>query len=1198
MDLQGECTLENLQAMLSTLPKSDPLYFLLLQLAANKSFDSFQATESISNLSQAIEYLEPVVQSIAAPLQRSLTLKTLASWHYILYENTQKPIDLNNAVDRASTAAVLADEVAPERREPFIFMLYSVLWARGTAMTSIKDLEKALELVRELRNISSQQQLLYSSEVQIREQLYQARFQIFGSLDDINSAIQSLETRLDSSPDRLELVSLLSVCLCQRGAYTQSITDLDRALQLAEEATHSENTANKALYLDRLGVILLNKFRRNGSMEDLGRAIDSADAAVEAARVHPSHIHLAAALQNLGLALFARVEETKSEEDLDRAMNCGEELVRMKAVKHPRHLKFLGDVLTMKYVMTDSLEYLNRAVESFETASDNADKNRLVDRCELLLSLGRALHKRFERTAVVGDINRSVAGLEEALRIKPANSPSRRYFQVIALAYASRYLRLRAKEDLNNAIEMEQAALNEFPKDHHERPVHLHNLSSLLLARFNRRESFVADDLGRAIQASQDAILLMTRTEEQPGYLSTLAALFQIRFEKVTKSVEDLTRAIEIYEDAISKSSPHSLVLPSLFHNLAIVITRKYYQTGNRDELDRAIADAKRAVNLMEEGHPDRGLYLNNLSQTLLIRFRLSNEPEDLHNAYSAKKEALNLVLASPYDRVKGCLSIACTVTESLKDFNKAADLIEPAIRLFTRITPRIQSRHDQEYLISEFSGLPSAAAAILLAAGRKPVEALELLELGRGLIANSQLELRSDIMELENLDSEEAKSLATEFKILQEELDSSLPVGESPQTRDIKSAIRIKSIERNELDCQFNEILTKIRRLPGLERFLLGPTESELMCLATTGFIVAFNSSPVRCDAFVIASDGIKVCPLPNLQYSELKIKTTEFTKYISNSSSLRTYYESKHGARMTLEWLWDVAVGPVLDFMGINDEPVDTGPKVCWMGIDLFSMLPLHAAGYNEIGSTKNVLDRVVSTYTTTIKGLMYAKAQLNKAESNTTRSLFISMPTTPGMPNGDLKYASKEVREAISILPPSTGHSILESPNKKKVLEELQQSDVVHFACHGVPHPTQPSKSHLRLQDWQTSPLSVAELSLLRLKIPRLAYLSVCFAAENTAEGLSDEGLNLAGACQLAGFPTVVGTMWHVNDEYSVNVAKRFYFGLVENESISIDKASEALHDAIRKVRDDTRRAPGMSKVKSDDPIVWAPYILMGI
>jgi len=42
------------------------------------------------------------------------------------------------------------------------------------------------------------------------------------------------------------------------------------------------------------------------------------------------------------------------------------------------------------------------------------------------------------------------------------------------------------------------------------------------------------------------------------------------------------------------------------------------------------------------------------------------------------------------------------------------------------------------------------------------------------------------------------------------------------------------------------------------------------------------------------------------------------------------------------------------------------------------------------------------------------------------------------------------------------------------------------------------------------------------------------------------------------------------------------------------IGAQKSAEALHRAIRRLRDTTRRVPGFSVTVADDPLVWASYI----
>jgi CHAT domain-containing protein len=116
---------------------------------------------------------------------------------------------------------------------------------------------------------------------------------------------------------------------------------------------------------------------------------------------------------------------------------------------------------------------------------------------------------------------------------------------------------------------------------------------------------------------------------------------------------------------------------------------------------------------------------------------------------------------------------------------------------------------------------------------------------------------------------------------------------------------------------------------------------------------------------------------------------------------------------------------------------------------------------------------------------------------------------------------------------------------------------------------------------------------------MDIPRLAYLSSCDAAVSRAVGLVDESINLAGACLLAGFPAVIGTMWYISDKHSADVAKNFYQRLMEGgNGIDVTKASEALHWAVRKLRDETRRVQGFSRSQPADPLRWGGYIHMGL
>jgi CHAT domain-containing protein len=104
-----------------------------------------------------------------------------------------------------------------------------------------------------------------------------------------------------------------------------------------------------------------------------------------------------------------------------------------------------------------------------------------------------------------------------------------------------------------------------------------------------------------------------------------------------------------------------------------------------------------------------------------------------------------------------------------------------------------------------------------------------------------------------------------------------------------------------------------------------------------------------------------------------------------------------------------------------------------------------------------------------------------------------------------------------------------------------------------------------------------------------------------ADNRSETLLDESIHITGACQLAGFASVVGTLWQISDKYSADIAVSVYRAMAE-DGITLDvvRAAEGLHHAVRELREETRRVGGFSKryVDASDPLLWAVYIHVGV
>ncbi|KAF2189925.1 hypothetical protein K469DRAFT_519559, partial [Zopfia rhizophila CBS 207.26] len=64
--------------------------------------------------------------------------------------------------------------------------------------------------------------------------------------------------------------------------------------------------------------------------------------------------------------------------------------------------------------------------------------------------------------------------------------------------------------------------------------------------------------------------------------------------------------------------------------------------------------------------------------------------------------------------------------------------------------------------------------------------------------------------------------------------------------------------------------------------------------------------------------------------------------------------------------------------------------------------------------------------------------------------------------------------------------------------------------------------------------------------------------------------DESIHLISACQLAGFRHVTGTLWDVNDESCVDMAKTTYQEIIHG-GLTDESVCLGLHKATRKLRD---------------------------
>lgn len=196
--------------------------------------------------------------------------------------------------------------------------------------------------------------------------------------------------------------------------------------------------------------------------------------------------------------------------------------------------------------------------------------------------------------------------------------------------------------------------------------------------------------------------------------------------------------------------------------------------------------------------------------------------------------------------------------------------------------------------------------------------------------------------------------------------------------------------------------------------------------------------------------------------------------------------------------------------------------------------------------------------------------------------TKALLITNPTTQDL--GPLPFAKCETETVARLLHSSVSTEVLECPQKSDILSKMQQSSFVHFACHGMWAPD-PSQSFICLADWKRNALSVVNMVKLKLDHAQFAYLSACHGSNNRELTLLDEEIHMAGACQLAGFPSVIGALSKITDVYSPVIAEDVYRAMKMDNRLDVQKGAYGLHHGLRKIRQETRSEKGAKGL--DDP-----------
>ena len=463
-------------------------------------------------------------------------------------------------------------------------------------------------------------------------------------------------------------------------------------------------------------------------------------------------------------------------------------------------------------------------------------------------------------------------------------------------------------------------------------------------------------------------------------------------------------------------------------------------------------------------------------------------------------------------------------------------------------VAARETSSADHEYRLGANRGLVGETIAVHCALD-DPAGAVRAGELGRAVLLAARLALRTPLADLEA----EHPAPARRLRRVRDALNApDPPAMTSPGGQDLDHVDR-----RKRLWAEYDAVLAEIRRLPGLDRFLLPPTWTELRPTAAGGAVVLLNAGLQRCDGIVVTADGPPLLvPLPDLRLADVEAWAADLTQATHDAGSFTGELRRQRVLTELLGRLWDTAVEPVLDAVERRLRPDDgVLPRVWWMPTGLLGLLPLHAAGHpGEAGA----LDRVISSYTPTLRALARVRG---RPAATALRRLTVALDRTPGLP--DLPATAAEAA-SLHAAHPDMPMLTNEQATVARVTGALPEASWAHFACHAGTNPDAPSEGGLHLHD---GVLPIAEIGRRDLHEAELAYLSAC-STGHVGWRHADESIHLASAFQLAGFRHVVASLWPLDDHVAAGAADHFY--RLMPDTPSADDAAVVLHRVIRQLR----------------------------
>ena len=623
------------------------------------------------------------------------------------------------------------------------------------------------------------------------------------------------------------------------------------------------------------------------------------------------------------------------------------------------------------------------------------------------------------------------------------------------------------------------------------------------------------------------------------------AIVYQNNIAFVYSRQDRIDEALALYEEALDvvQERGDRFTERPLLNNIGSLYERK-------GEYARALTFYERARELARQigDRAGEGVVVNNIG---FVRSRLGDDA----GARDALEQALVIARETGYRTLEQTvLDNLGRLLERWGQLQDALDYSLQSIAVAEDVRTLARVEEFRASVAAEASTTYDHAVSLLLRMGRTD-RAFDLSERGRARsfldqLGNARLDLRRAGGALAAREEELRRQVSALDQLVRQERS---------QPADDERSGRIASLDAElaARQAEYADVLTRLRladpesaSLVSVSPLTLGEVQ-PLLDGDTT--LVSYFVTPETTFAFVIARDSFRSVDL-GVGEVELRRAIDEF----------RGFTDLADATPASLQQLYTWLIAPLRDFI--------TTPVVGIIPHSVLHYLPFAALsdGRGSYFGDEHPLFTLPS-----VSALPFIQA---KRKAGGGDVLALAQSQAEGLP--PLRWADVEAQAIADLF--DTRALIGSAATETTAKTQAGRSAVLHVAAHGELNPRSPlfSRIFLAPDSENDGSLTVGEVYGLDFRQTDLAVLSAC-ETQLGAQSRGDDIVGLTRAFIYAGAPTVVASLWSVNDRATAVFMTAFYRQL----SAGLAKAA-----ALQAAQAETRAS-------FPHPFYWAAFVLTG-